>query len=65
MWHLWCFQGDEADCFFIVESGEVKIMIKSKVSAVLFSITEAIFVLTILFALFPVNLIASLAKRRI
>ncbi|XP_056292685.1 protein kinase, cAMP-dependent, regulatory, type II, alpha, B [Pseudoliparis swirei] len=27
-------QGDEADCFYIVESGEAKIMIKSKVSAV-------------------------------
>lgn len=26
------WQGDEADCFYIVESGEVKIMIKSKVS---------------------------------
>lgn len=25
-------QGDKADCFYIVESGEVKIMIKSKVS---------------------------------
>lgn len=29
---LW--QGDEADCFYIVESGEVKIMIRSKVSKV-------------------------------
>lgn len=29
-----CLQGDEADCFYIVESGQVKIMIKSKVSAV-------------------------------
>ncbi|XP_035376532.1 protein kinase, cAMP-dependent, regulatory, type II, alpha, B isoform X2 [Electrophorus electricus] len=26
-------QGDEADCFYIVESGEVKIMIKSKIKA--------------------------------
>lgn len=26
------WKGDEADCFYIVESGEVKIMIKSKVS---------------------------------
>lgn len=25
-------QGDKADCFYIVESGEVKIMMKSKVS---------------------------------
>uniref|UniRef100_A0A3P9KJB1 cAMP-dependent protein kinase type II-alpha regulatory subunit n=1 Tax=Oryzias latipes TaxID=8090 RepID=A0A3P9KJB1_ORYLA len=29
-------QGDKADCFFIVESGEVKIMIKSKVKPYLF-----------------------------
>lgn len=31
-----CFlylQGEKADCFYIVESGEVKIMIKSKVSS--------------------------------
>lgn len=27
-----CLQGEEADCFYIVESGEAKIMIKSKVS---------------------------------
>lgn len=27
-------QGDKAECFFIVESGEVKIMMKSKVSDV-------------------------------
>lgn len=27
-------QGDEADCFYIVESGQVKIMIKSKVRKV-------------------------------
>lgn len=26
-------QGDEADCFYIVESGQVKIMIRSKVSS--------------------------------
>lgn len=29
-----CSQGEEADCFYIVESGMVKIMIKSKVSVV-------------------------------
>lgn len=29
-----CLQGEEADCFYIVESGEVKIMIKSKVRTV-------------------------------
>lgn len=28
-------QGDKADCFYIVESGEVKIMMKSKVSCFL------------------------------
>lgn len=28
-------QGDKADCFYIVESGEVKIMMKSKVSCLL------------------------------
>ncbi|XP_063766338.1 protein kinase, cAMP-dependent, regulatory, type II, alpha, B isoform X1 [Eleginops maclovinus] len=33
-------QGDEADCFYIVESGEVKIMIKSK-AALLVSQTKA------------------------
>lgn len=36
---LW--QGDEADCFYIVESGEVKIMIRSKVSKVSSPKTEA------------------------
>lgn len=34
-----CFlspQGDKADCFYIVESGEVKIMMKSKVRLLTF-----------------------------
>lgn len=28
---VYSLQGDKADCFYIVESGEVKIMMKSKV----------------------------------
>lgn len=35
------WQGDEADCFYIVESGEVKIMIRSKVSKASGPKTEA------------------------
>lgn len=34
-------QGEKADCFYIVESGEVKIMIKSKVSTLCNIISES------------------------